>query len=423
VPSVKSITLVNGLKVVHIPHDVGSVTACLRGLAGSNYEKHDEIGTAHALEHLCTFASKDYNTPKKLRNVILAKGGRVTGTVLKKSLPDAIEYLYQVFSQPILSNKNLEITKNIIKHEIYQNIEDPKKHIGRISYKMLYPDQRLAIYNTGKLEDLEKLTLKKVIGFRKRLYFPANFVLSVCGDFDNRLIFDLAEKYFGKICSVNLNHPLKLKPNYKAAFLIENRNNLAHLHLKIDYHGYKTGEKTKYPAYLLSTILKNRLKTTLYAISNQGPIAPYILDSSSFNSNSYGLFGTYTAIKSKELKDFLGIYKKVIDNLSKSGITQEDLNFAKNKAQADLEFALEKTSLRADFYSELYLYENLTNNHEDEINNYATCTKKDILEVAKDIFSLGPKITIIDKSLTASEVRNMYNQVFLKEKSYLHLKT
>lgn len=426
-PSVKSITLVNGLKIVHVPHNVGSVTACLRGLAGSNYEKDDEIGAAHVLEHLCSYATSKYNTPKKLRNVILSGGGRVTGTtsrddvaffakVLKKDLPQTIEYLGQIFSQPILSFENLKVTINIIKHEIYQNIEDPKKHIGRISYKILYPNQRLAVYNTGRVEDLEKLSLEKVVRFKERLYYPANFVLSVCGDFPSKKLFALAEEYFGKIIDESPKRQPNLKPSYKPAILLENRDDLAHMHLKIDYHGYKTDHKMKYPAYLLAIILRNRLNTSLRSDNTQGSlgsVSPYILDSSSFNSNSYGLFGTYTAIKSEQFKGFLETYKKVTGHLSKNAITQQELLFARNKAQADLEFALEKTSLRADFYSELYLYQNLTDSHEKEISRYANCTKKNILDTAKDVFSQNPKMTIIDNKSTKPEVEKVYRKTFL----------
>ena len=142
--------MLNGLKVVHISHNTGSITSCLRGLSGSNYENATEVGAAHILEHLCTYASQKYKGPKKLRSMILDKGGRITGTtsrddtayfakVLKKDYKRSIEYLSEIFLQPLLSTKYLEETKNAVKHEIYQNIENPKKHIGRISYKILYP--------------------------------------------------------------------------------------------------------------------------------------------------------------------------------------------------------------------------------------------------------------------------------------------
>lgn len=423
-PSVKSITLSNGLRVIHIPHSVGSITACLRGLAGSNYEKPDEVGAAHVLEHLCTYATKTYNTPNKLRNVILSGGGRVTGTtsrddvaffakVLNKDLLNAVEYLFEVFHQPLLDQDNLEDTKNIIRHEIYQNIEDPKRHIGRISYRILYPNQRLSTYNTGDIEDIDRLKLSRIRAFKKKYYFPANFVLSVCGDFPSQKLFDLAKESFGSIEPANKNTALILKPNYKPDFLLENREDLPHMHLKIDYHGYKTEQHQKYPAYLLSILLKNRLRHALLEQKRSRASLPYLLDCSSFSTNSYGLFGLYTAIDPKFLESFLLIYQNITRNILQNPIPRNELEFCKNKAQADLEFALEKTSLRADYYSELFLYKNTAVNHQEELENYRNCTCKDIRETAKDLFRQNPKVTIIDRDLEKTKLKSIYNKVFL----------
>jgi len=417
--SIKIISLENGFRVVFIPHKVGSVTCCLRGLAGSNYEKPDEVGVAHVLEHLCTYASKNFDTPAKLRGIVLANGGRVTGTTsrddvayltktLKENCEDGIKYLFETFAHPVLSQKNLEETKDIIKHEIYQNTENPKRYIGRISYQILFPNQRFSTFNTGSISDIDKLELDAITRFRERLYSPSNFVLSVCGDLDPNTLFSTVAKYFENIPGFNTKQALKHKPNYKRAFLVENRDSLDHLHLKIDYHGYKTGQKEKYAAYLLSKVLKNRLKARL---SFSG-INPYILDSSSFNSNSYGLFGTYTAIQTDQLETFFKVYEKVLHDLCNKKIMREELTFLKRKARADLEFALEKTSLRADFYSELYLYENLTGNHKDEIGNYLNCTSSNILNVANSLLKQEPKITVIDKSASKGEVERIFSRVF-----------
>ncbi len=429
--SAKFISLENGLRVIFIPHKVGSVTCCLRGLAGSNYELPDEIGVAHVLEHLCTYASENYGSPSKLRSLVTANGGRATGTTsrddvafltktLKQNYEDGIKYLCEIFSRPLLTQENLEKTKKVIAHEVFQNMEDPKRHIGRISYQILFPDQRFSIFNTGRIEDIDKLELSTIINFKNRLYAPSNFVLSICGDLDEKELFKIVSGYFDAVPNFAVGQTLKHKPNYKRAFLIENRDNLNHLHLKIDYHGYTSAQKEKYAAYLLSKLLKTNLKSELTG-SGSDPtpsdnahlnISPYILDASSFNSNSYGLFGIYTAIQSGQLESFFKSFKKVVQKLQKEKVTRTQLDFVKNTTKADFEFALEKTSLRADFYAELFLYRNIAATHEDEINNYFSCTAADILKAANDLLGQEPKITILDKSISKEEVREIYAKVF-----------
>jgi len=415
--SLKSIALSNGMRIIHVPHLTGSVTACLRGLAGSCYEGEDEVGAAHALEHLCTKTNG-------LSNEILANGGRMTGTtsrddvaflvkVLKKDLPLAIEHLFAIFTKPKLDPAVFENVKGSIRHEIYQNIEDPKKHIGRLAYKILYPNQRLATFNTGTVEDLNSLALENLVKFYQRHYLPGNFVLSVCGNFNSRQFFKLANEYFGKLAGKDPNQIPIHKPNYKPGVIIENRPNLSQTHLKIDYHGYNTAQKLKYPAHLLAIILSKRLNQMLKE-ANVPSLSPYILDTASFSTNSYGLFGTYTSLSPESLEDFLTVYALKTNILKTELITQEELHYAKNKAQADIEFAMEKTSLRADLYSELYLYQNTARDHEEEIIHLRSCTKNDVLDTARDLFSQDPKLTVIDRSLSEPALKQLYTRAFLR---------
>ncbi len=417
----KSKTLVNGLRIVYIPHVVGSVTVCLRGLAGSNYEKPYEIGAAHVLEHLSTFRSKKYSRDNFLRNIIFNNGGRITGTTsrddvaylvktLKRDYRKALLFLSEVFFHPLLLENDLNKTKSIITHEIMQNIEDPKRHIGRISYKIMYPAQRFAELNTGNFRHLKSLTLENIKNFRKKHYKPANFVLAVSGDLNENELFLTVEKLFSQGKKEPRQPVLKHQENKGLAYQIENRANLKQTHIKIDYHGFNTGNIKKYAAFLLAKLFHHYLWKNIHASYESSHLAPYVLDSASFSSHTYGLFGTYTGVKPGDLKNFLLIYKKTIKNILQEKILENDITFVKNKINADFEFVMEKTSLKADFYSELFLYQNLTNNHQDELKNYLRVTKRDLIKTAKETFEQKPKITIIDRALNKKSFEKIWNE-------------
>ena len=136
-------TLSNGLRVVYIPYEaVNTVTICLRGLAGSNYETNDEIGIAHLLEHYVTFGSKKHPNTDKFRNIVLKRGGRITGTtsrdevaflvkILKPDVKYGLEYLSELFFYPELKKEKLQKVKKTVIQEIMQNIENPQSFISR----------------------------------------------------------------------------------------------------------------------------------------------------------------------------------------------------------------------------------------------------------------------------------------------------
>jgi predicted Zn-dependent peptidase len=254
---------------------------------------------------------------------------------------------------------------------------------------------------------LELSTLKE---FRNDYYHPANFVLSVCGDLDEKEFFRTAEELF----SHGEKRPKTLKPhhqqNHDFAYQIENRINIAQLHLKIDYHGFSTGNKDKYATFLLARLFKYKLNQLLLAAFTSTKLAPYILDVASFSSHSYGLFGLYTSIKPQDLPNFLLLYRITIAKILSGNFSQKDLKYLKNKINADFEYTFEKTSLRADFYSELFLYDQLTDSHGKELQKHLAVNINDLNKVAKKIFSQKPKITIVDKELTNNEFVTIWNK-------------
>lgn len=398
---VHSKRLRNGLRVVVTPHKVDSITLCLRGLAGSNYENRKELGAAHFLEHLLLETSD--------KNMILSLGGRITATtsrddvaflvkLLKEDLAVGIKYLAEVYTNEDYSQNSLRSVKNTIKHEIRQNSENPIKHIGRIAYKILYPNQRFSILNTGTLEDVEVLEKDSLKSFRKKHYELNNFVLSVCGDIEPQNVFKFAERHFKfkekKKVKFALNH------NYSKnlAFQVEKRASLQQTHLRIDYEGFKTSDNKKYPALIAAKIIRDQVYKKLRT-------RPYILDVASFSSNSYGLFGLYTAISEDMLDEFFASYIFALKKCRANGISEY-----KKKIHTDFVFALEKTSLRADHYSELYLYKNNEKNHLEEIEKVMQCSEADVEEIIREVREANPKITVLTKNLAAEDIKNIYNK-------------
>lgn len=414
----------NGLKVILVPHRVGSVTACLRGLAGSNNEKLTELGAAHLLEHLLTFKSKNFFKEGRLRNIVLQKGGRTTGTTsrddvaylvktLKEDYQRGLLFLSEIFFYPVLDKKDFEKSKKIVTHEILQNMESPSKHLSRISYRLLYPGQRFSKLNTGNIQDIDHLSLEILENFREKYYHPRNFVLSVCGDLNEKEFFNQAEKYFSHPADNQKNKVKKPKhlPNKLFGFQIENRLDISQLYLKIDYHGYTTSDKKKYSAFLLARYLDYKLKQIINSSYDQSKLAPYSLEVASFSSHSYGLFSLFTTIKPKDLKNFLYLYHLALNRILRGNINDSDLKYIKLKLKADFEFTLEKTSLRADYYSELFLYDQISYSHSEEIKNYLSVTKKEILNTAGNLFSENPKVSLIDKNMANNEFSGIWNAV------------
>ncbi len=417
---VSTFRLPNGLRVIVVSNCLESATICLRGLAGSNYESDNEVGVAHMLEHISFCGSQKYPNDE-LKHLVTKVGGKITGTtsrddvaffvkVLKNNVEIGLEFLSELFYNLNFDANSLDRLKKIIKCEIDQNREDVRKHIGRIAYKILYPNQRFSKYNTGDVSDVDNITIEKLVNFKKRLYSPNNFVLTICGNVKTSNIKSLTKLYFQKQVDIQAT-PITIlthKQNKDFATQFEKRANSKLCHLKIDYHGYPSSSLAHYNAIIGAAVLKEML---LYNLGKYTQTAPYILDIASFSSFSYGLLGLYTEIPDISLKEFLNIFFYTLNFLSEQKVNAYELEQIKLRIINDFIFSLEKTSLRADHYSELFLYQSTVFSHINEIDILRNTSPESLFDIFRYLSTQMPKITIIGNATV--DIKNIYNRALV----------
>ena len=401
--------LKNGLTVAILPYtEVGSVTIHLRGKCGSNYENKNEIGSAHILEHLSFKRNQ-------LSNLITAAGGKVVGVTsrddvlfMTKLLADDIEkgfvFLSNIFDSGNINEKNFQVSKEIIRQEIKRYINMPEKYIGRISYRILFPDQRLGMLNTGDLKDIDNLTIDNVGKFRQRTYFSNNFVLTICGNCKPRKTVEMANRYFSDVVRGTDIPQIKHKESPQFQSQVINNPYYTQTHIKIDFYGYKTSDSKKYSSFFLGKILDKLLKSSLK--DRQGLV--YNINCDSFSTGSYGLFGVYAAGEEKNTRKIIEEIKTIIINSNKL-INEATVHQIRNSLLADLVFAFEKTSQRADYYSELLLHGRKNQNHLMEMKKIRAMTQKEVLSIAHEILSQDPKITVLANNIRNEDIQQFWS--------------
>lgn len=391
VPEVKK--LKNGLRVCIIPRaSIDSATIHLKGLAGSSYEKSNQIGSAHLLEHL--------NLLKGNKNKILINGGRILGVtsrddvlymvkVLKEDILDGLEFLSHIFDKNSFSNEDVMIQKKIVSQEIKRSQNIPEKIINSISYKILFPNDRLSIKNTGYENHIQALGINTLNSFQDRCYTPNNFVLVLCGNIKQSNIFPYIEKFFSHIPKgQKLNHMKHDTNETKVAQNIKTKG-LKQNHVKIDFYGYKNGDDRKYSLIILASILDTFLKNLIR--EKLGYV--YGISCNSFSTGSYGLFSIGFSCEKEKVQEVIKIILDVLKNIQKI-IGIRNIEHVKKKVIADFTFRFEKTSQIAEYYSDLLLHDSENQNHLYELKAIKSTNARDIGEAAFKIITQEPKITV-----------------------------
>jgi len=202
--------LSNGLTLItHVDKSTPLVVVNILYKVGSRNEQPERTGFAHLFEHLMFGGSK--NVPdfdKSLQRVgaennaftnsdvtnyyIILSAENIETALWAES--DRMQYLN-------LDEKSLETQKNVVVEEFkqqYLNVPygDVWLKLQPLAYKV-HPYKWPTIGR--KIQHIEQASLKNVQEFHEQYYTPNNAVLTISGNIDPTIVYELTEKWFGNI--------------------------------------------------------------------------------------------------------------------------------------------------------------------------------------------------------------------------------
>jgi predicted Zn-dependent peptidase len=164
--------------------------------AGAHYERHDEAGAAHVLEHLAFKGTARHRTATELNRAAEYLGTELDASctvdcvefstaVRAQSAMPAVQLLTEVVATPLLAANELERERAVICQEIADANENPGSRADDLLSAALFPGHRLAKPIAGELSDVRALTHGQLVAFRERQWSPAGGLAVVAGNLDH----------------------------------------------------------------------------------------------------------------------------------------------------------------------------------------------------------------------------------------------
>ena len=354
----------NGMQVVVVPnHRVPVVVHMVWYKAGSADEAPGKSGVAHFFEHLMF-----KGTPKfpdgVFSQTVARNGGRENAftstdytayfqTVAKDRLEIVMEMEADRMTNLVLTKAQVEPERLVILEERGQRVDnDPgsilREHVGAALF-LNHPYRRPVI---GWEHEIRALSLDDITDFYKRWYAPNNAILVVAGDITAAELRPLAEKYYGAIPrGPELSRRRPQEPPHHAARQVELRD------ARVKQSGWSRvflapshffgATQHVYPLEVLADILGGGATSRLY---RDLVVEKKLAVSAGAFYSSRGLgparFGVYASPRSGVGMDQIeAAVEDVLEEIRKSGVTDDEVTRAKGRIQAQAIFA--RDSLRA----------------------------------------------------------------------------
>lgn len=184
---------------------------------GSIYEKDNERGISHFLEHML-FNGTKYTKPGEIEFEVEKKGGRINAAtsfdftfyyidIADMFWKDAFRYLYYMTTSPTLSDQMVDKEKPIVLEELNRHLDDPKNLLWDTYNELAYSKSNYRYPIIGYRETIENFTGSMVRDYFFSHYTPSVAYIVVVGNVKKEEVEQLAEETFGKIKSVEYKPP------------------------------------------------------------------------------------------------------------------------------------------------------------------------------------------------------------------------
>lgn len=203
----------NGMNVLLLKDNASPVvTVQIVYRVGSKNEVLGNTGSTHLLEHLMfkgttTFNKKNGND---ITNSLQNTGAQLNATTWYdrtnyfETLPsDKIGLALQIeadrMRNSLLLKEDKDAEMTVVRNEFERDENDANRLLDKEIWSAAYIAHPYHHSTIGWLSDIEKAPIEVLRNFYNTYYWPDNATLTIIGDFKNDNVFELINKYFGKI--------------------------------------------------------------------------------------------------------------------------------------------------------------------------------------------------------------------------------
>jgi predicted Zn-dependent peptidase len=346
-------TLPNGLRILAapMPH-AHSVSVGIYVGTGSRYERKEEAGLSHFVEHLCFKGSAKRPTAKDISEAIDGVGGFLNGgtdrelTVFYGKVPAphfalVLDVLADMVSSPRLEPEEMEKERKVILEELAMVADNPSQMADLLLDEALWPDQPLGWDVAGTEESVKAITRQMALEYLCRQYVPNNMVVAVAGNVDPAQAQELVAAYWGDRPAgspspwypVVDGHGPRCAVRYK-------KTEQAHVCLAV--RGLSIQHPDRHALALLSVILGEGMSSRLFLELRERRGLAYDVNSYVSNFLDTGAFSIYAGVDPTKAVEAV---KAVLEEMARlrDGVSEEELHKAKELSKGRLLLRLEDT--------------------------------------------------------------------------------
>ncbi|VAW18245.1 Mitochondrial processing peptidase-like protein [hydrothermal vent metagenome] len=352
--SVSSTKLENGMTVLshHMPH-LESASMGVWVKAGSRWERPEENGISHFLEHMAFKGTKTRTSRQVVEQIEMVGGDLNAATsiehtgyfarILKDDVPLATDILSDILCNSVFNPKDLAREQHVIEQEIGASLDDPNDQVFDLFQKAVFPDQAIGRPILGTVKSVKSFGPDQLRAYMDRNYVGNRMVVSAAGNVEHNRLVDMVSKRFAHLKPDGDMEPVAAK--YIGGDMRKKTDN-EQAQIIIGLEGRPYNSDGFYASQILASILGGGMSSRLFQEVREKSGLCYSIYAFNWSFADSGVFGVSASTGEEDVGELVHV---ILDELRNAvqNISEDEVLRVRNQIRAGLLMSLESPTSRA----------------------------------------------------------------------------
>ena len=356
--------------------------------SGSRAETADSNGVHHLVEHMLFKGSRRHDL-KQIADISDRLGGRLNAFTSKeitqyyiKSIDEKLNESFALLSDIVFHStfpeEEFTKEKNVIVQEIKEADDNPETHAFETFYEKIYAGNALGYPIGGREKHVAGLNRGQVFTFYQEHYVPENMLLSAAGNIGHKELVDLASDFFTDSPTRTARQFKFPRARFHPRQFYKKNKTLNQCYVLTALESISLVSHLRHPIMIMNDILGGGMSSRLFQSIREEKGLAYTISSFIDSYQECGVQLIYAVIEPDKVSPYLKAVSSEIGRLRKTGISEEELERAKDHIKSSIILSLENNVAKMRFNTGQELYFGKEQKVADIISEINATTSQDI---------------------------------------------
>jgi predicted Zn-dependent peptidase len=361
---------------------------------GSRFERVEEAGISHFLEHML-FKGTPTHSPEEIAQAFDGLGGEVNAAtgkdytvlyvrVLDELLDRAMPLLTDMLQRP--SFFDLDQEREVVLEEIAMYEDDPQDQIHDLAGRAVFPDQALGRPIIGTREVIGGVPENGVRAYHRDHYTAPNMVVAAAGNVTRERVLELSEQLLGGLSRApgeGIYEPARPGP----PTLVVKEKATEQYHLCLGGPGLSRNDPRRHAQSVLDTVLGGSMSSRLFQEVREKRGLAYSVGSYVVGYADAGQVGVYLGTREDNLATSCEIIGAELRRIGQEPLPADELRRAKDHLKGRLVLGMESSGTRMNRIGRAVLTGTELLSVDELIARIEAVTVEDVQDLAREHWS------------------------------------